>query len=69
MTLTERQLQILRLGAGGLTFQQAATELEISSHTMSAHWRHIRDRLGARTNLHAVAIGKDTGLIPKDVKP
>lgn len=61
--LTPRQLQILRMCAGGLTYQQAATALQITGSAISVHWRHIRDRLGAKTNLHAVAIGYNAGLI------
>jgi len=43
--LSDRECEILRLVADGLTKQQIAGQLTISSHTVSAHLRRVFDKL------------------------
>ncbi|HEY2543478.1 MAG TPA: response regulator transcription factor [Gaiellaceae bacterium] len=53
--LTEREREVLRLLADGLTSEEVATRLRISIHTVRAHVSGATSHLGARTRIHAVA--------------
>ena len=46
MMLTEREIEVLRLIAQGLTNNQIAQQLRISSHTVNAHVKTIYSKLG-----------------------
>jgi DNA-binding NarL/FixJ family response regulator len=54
--LTDRQREILKLLAAGMTSEQAAQELVVSKQTIDTHVRNLMARLGARTRTHAVAL-------------
>jgi len=47
--LTDREMQVARLIAGGLTNGEVAQQLRISERTVDAHLEHIRNKLGLRT--------------------
>ncbi len=47
--LTDREVQVARLIADGLTNGEMATRLRISERTVDAHLEHIRNKLGLRT--------------------
>ncbi len=47
--LTDREIEVARLIAGGLTNGEAAAKLRISERTVDAHVEHIRNKLGLRT--------------------
>ncbi len=47
--LTEREIQVARLVAGGLTNGEISARLRISARTVDAHVEHIRNKLGLRT--------------------
>jgi predicted ATPase/DNA-binding CsgD family transcriptional regulator len=47
--LTERETQVARLIASGLTNGEVAARLKISGRTVDAHVEHIRNKLGLRT--------------------
>lgn len=53
--LTRRQAQVLRLLACGKRSRQIATELQISTATVSKHLEHIYARLGVGTRAEALA--------------
>jgi PAS domain S-box-containing protein len=53
--LTPRQLEVLRLLAGGRSTEQIADGLHISRETARNHVRHVLRALGAHTRLEAVA--------------
>lgn len=61
--ITERELEVVRLGALGLTYEETAAELSISFSTVQTHWRHVFRKLGARSRAHAVALAFSRGLL------
>jgi LuxR family maltose regulon positive regulatory protein len=62
--LTDRQLDVLRLLAAGLTNAQIATELVVSLHTVKKHVTHVLRKLGAGNRTAAVARARELGLVP-----
>ncbi len=61
--LSERELEVLRLIAEGLTNQEVATRLYLSLHTVKVHARNIYGKLGAKSRTHAIAKGKALGIL------
>ncbi len=61
--LSEREIEVLRLLAGGDTNQQIADKLTISLNTIHTHVYHILAKLDARHRLQAVARAKELKLI------
>ena len=61
--LTPRELQVLRLLAGGFANKHIANDLGISEHTAKFHVGRILGKLDAATRAEAVAIGLRDGLI------
>ena len=53
--LSQRELQVLRLVAGGATNREAARQLFISEATVKTHLLHLYDKLGVRDRASAVA--------------
>jgi two-component system, cell cycle sensor histidine kinase and response regulator CckA len=53
--LTNREVEILTLIAGGMTNERVASELSISPETVQSHVRHAMDKLDASTRTEAVA--------------
>jgi DNA-binding NarL/FixJ family response regulator len=53
--LTARELEVLRLVAGGLRNQQIAAALFISSKTASVHVSNILGKLGVTSRVEAAA--------------
>jgi DNA-binding CsgD family transcriptional regulator len=45
-SLTDAELSVVELIAGGLTNREAATKLYLSPHTVDSHLRHIYRKLG-----------------------
>jgi DNA-binding CsgD family transcriptional regulator len=54
--LTPREREILGLVAGGMTAEQVADVLVISPFTVRTHVRNAKEKLGARTTGHAIAL-------------
>ena len=63
--LSERELEILRLIADGLSNQEIAGRLYLSLHTVKVHARNIYAKLGVKSRTQAVARGKALGLLPQ----
>ncbi|MBT1172180.1 response regulator transcription factor [Bifidobacterium sp. MA2] len=55
-TLSALERRILSSVAEGYSNEEIAATLEVSPATVRSHTRHIREKLGARTLSHAVAI-------------
>jgi DNA-binding NarL/FixJ family response regulator len=62
--LTERELDVIRLVAGGATNRQIAARLFISEATVKTHLIHLYDKLEARDRASAVAIAYERKLLP-----
>lgn len=53
-TMTDRERQVLRLVADGMSNEQIATELMLSAETVRTHVRNAMQKLGTHTRAHAV---------------
>ena len=62
-TLTERELDVLRLVAGGNRNREIAERLFISEETVKVHVKHVMEKLSASDRTQAVAIALRRGII------
>lgn len=62
--LTEREVDVLRLAARGLSNRQIAAELVLSERTVGHHLAHIYDKIGRRTRAGAAVFAMEHGLLP-----
>ena len=63
LTLTERELQVLRGMADGKSNAEIGRELFVSEDTVKTHARRLFRKLGAADRAQAVAIGLRRGFI------
>ncbi len=61
-SLTARETEVLNLVRAGMTNREISEKLYLSVNTVRNHVAHILDKLGARSKLEAVAIGRRMGL-------
>ncbi len=61
--LSERELQVLQLIAGGLTNQEIAGQLVLSLNTVKGHTRKIYGKLGINSRTQAVARARELDLL------
>jgi DNA-binding NarL/FixJ family response regulator len=61
--LSPREIEVLRLVAGGATNQVAARQLLVSETTVKTHLLHIYTKLGVRDRAAAVAAAYQRGLL------
>jgi LuxR family maltose regulon positive regulatory protein len=64
--LSERELEVLRLIAGGLTNQEVATRLFLTLNTVKAHTRNIYGKLNVHSRTQAIARSQELGLLPRE---
>ena len=62
--LTERECEVLRLVASGLSNAEIATELMISPATAKTHVAHLLTKLDARDRVQLVILAYQAGLAP-----
>jgi DNA-binding NarL/FixJ family response regulator len=61
--LTDREVEILRLLAGGLTRREMAGRLFLSEHTVRHHLEHIYTKIGVRTRVAATLFAVENDLL------
>src|SRR5580704_9617880 len=61
--LTAREIDVLRLIAGGNANKEIAIQLSITEETVKGHVKNILAKLGANDRTHAVTIGLKRGMI------
>ena len=61
--LSERELEVLRYMAEGLSNPEIARRLYLSPNTLKAHAQNIFTKMNVHNRLQAVNMGKDLGLI------
>jgi DNA-binding NarL/FixJ family response regulator len=59
--LTEREMEVLELMAQGLTNNQIAAQLHLSTRTIEAHLTHIYNKLGVNSRTEAALIAERKG--------
>lgn len=61
--VTSRELDVLRLAAGGLTSKEVGERLGLSPRTVSNHLQDIYEKLGAHSRVEALGLARAAGLI------
>ena len=67
--LTSRQLEVLRLLAGGRSMKEAAADLKVAARTIAFHKYAIMREYGLRTNFEAPSISPHALVQPKSSEP
>ncbi|MHC1560827.1 HD domain-containing phosphohydrolase [Actinomycetospora sp. C-140] len=62
--LTDREVDVLRRAARGLSNRAIATDLGVSERTVGHHLAHVYDKTGRRTRAGAAVFAVEHGLLP-----
>jgi DNA-binding NarL/FixJ family response regulator len=62
-TLTDREREVLKVAAEGLTARQIASRLGVSERTVTTHLGRIYSKLGVGTRVAAIRLATDAGLV------
>jgi len=63
LTLSHREVEVLRLVAQGKANKEIASLLALSNETVKTHLTHIMRKLGASDLAHAVTIAMEEGFL------
>jgi DNA-binding NarL/FixJ family response regulator len=63
LTLSHREVEVLRLVAQGKANKEIATLLALSNETVKTHLAHVMRKLGAADRAHAVTIAMEEGFL------
>jgi LuxR family maltose regulon positive regulatory protein len=64
--LSDRELEVLRMLAKGLTNKEVATRLFLSPNTVKVHARNIYQKLNTTNRTQATARARELGILPDD---
>jgi DNA-binding CsgD family transcriptional regulator len=64
--LTDREVEVLRLAARGLSNKQIADALVVSARTVQHHLASVYDKTGRRTRAGAAVFAIEHGLVPAE---
>ena len=62
-SLSEREIEIVRLVAKGFSNDELAERIHLSPETIKAHLRHVYEKLGVESRVEAVTEAMRTGLV------
>lgn len=62
-TLTDREREVLKVAAEGLTTRQIASRLRVRERTVTTHLGRIYSKLGVGTRVAAIRVATDAGLV------
>ena len=62
--MSQRELEVLRLLAGGASNQEIAMALVVAPGTVKLHVSHILSKLGVKSRTRAILRARDPGLLP-----
>ena len=62
-TLTDREREVLKVAAEGLTARQIASRLGVRERTVTTHLGRIYSKLGVGTRVAAIRLAADAGLV------
>ncbi len=62
-SLSEREIEIIRLVAKGFSNDELAERLHLSPDTIKVHLRHVYEKLGVESRVEAVTEAMRTGLV------
>lgn len=68
-SLTNREVEVLRLTAQGLSNKEIAARLTVTPKTVGNHIEHIYTKIGATNRAGAALFAMRNGLIPDDLAP
>lgn len=64
--LSEREVDVLRLVAFGMTNAEIAEQLFVSVRTVETHRAHIHQKLGVRSRAELVRVAREAGLLDEE---